>query len=120
IDSTRRNGFVLWSYHLNGITFWCFLFVTLFNLQGARRSRRNIAIILDFIPLVKNFFQKFLTPGPSRIRSNPFRLPHFSFAVKSFFLSLSAAAHHRADSFVRIPNPSHFVNTFFHLFSLPF
>ena len=67
--------------------------------------------------LSRTFFQKFLTPGPSRIRSNLFRLPHFSFAVKSFFLSLSAAAHHRADSFVRIPNPFHFVNTFFHLFS---
>jgi len=31
----------------------------LFNLQGTRRSRRNIAIILNFIPFVKNFFQKF-------------------------------------------------------------
>ena len=67
--------------------------------------------------LSRTFFQKFLTPGPSRIRSNLFRLPHFSLAVKSFFLSLSAAAHHRADSFVRIPNPSLFVNTLFHLFS---
>ena len=35
--------------------------------------------------LSRTFFQKFLTPGPSRIRSNLFRLPHFSFAVKSFF-----------------------------------
>ena len=67
--------------------------------------------------LSRTFFQKFLTPGPSRIRSNLFRLPHFSLAVKSFFLSLSAAAHHRADSFVRIPNPPSLVNTFFPLFS---
>ena len=40
---------------------WCFLFVTLFNLQGTRRFRRNIVIIHDFIPFVKNFFRKFLT-----------------------------------------------------------
>ena len=45
---------------------WCFLFVTLFNLQGTRRFRRNIAIIHDFIPFVKNFFRKFLTFLPVR------------------------------------------------------
>ena len=45
---------------------WCFLFVTLFNLQGTRRFRRNIAIIHDFIPFVKNFFWKFLTFFPVR------------------------------------------------------
>ena len=43
---------------------WCFLFVTLFNLQGTRRIRRNIAIIANFISLVKNFFQKFSTGDP--------------------------------------------------------
>ena len=84
---TQPSGtaFVLWQTHLNELAFWCFLFVTLFNLQGARRSLRNIAIILDFIPFVKNFFQKFLTSGPSRIRSNFLRLPRFSVAVKNFF-----------------------------------
>ena len=45
---------------------WCFLFVTLFNLQGTRHFRRNIAIIHDFIPFVKNFFRKFLTFLPVR------------------------------------------------------
>ena len=42
------------------ITFWCFVFVTLFNLQGTRRFRRNIAIILHRVPFVKNFFLKVL------------------------------------------------------------
>ena len=37
---------------------WCFLFVTLFNLQGTRRSQRNIAILTLFISFVKSFFQK--------------------------------------------------------------
>ena len=91
IDSTRQNGFVLWQSHLNELAFWCFLFVTLFNLQGTRPVRRNIAIILAFIRFVKNFFQKFFP----NVR----------------LVSLSARP--PADSFVTIPNLSPLVKTFF-------
>ena len=35
--------------------------------------------------LSRTFFRSFLTSGPSRIRSNFLKLPHFSVAVKNFF-----------------------------------
>ena len=41
------------------ITFWCFVFVTLFNLQGAHRSQRREFILPHHFHLVKNFFQVF-------------------------------------------------------------
>ena len=41
------------------ITFWCFVFVTLFNLQGAHRSQRREFILPHRFRLVKNFFQVF-------------------------------------------------------------
>ena len=110
--------------------------------------RRNIAIIQDFIPFVKCFFQKFSTRGPFCIRSNflilplsealvkyfllrsfnwrslsfignLFKLPHFSLAVKpflNFFNSALCRGAHRADSFVRIPDHSPFVNAFLQSF----
>ena len=122
---------------------WCFLFVTLFNLQGTRRFRRNIAIVHHFISFVKNFFQKFLTPDPFCISSNFLSLPHSGSFVKNFFLEvlnfrfpvicgnlfrlphLVAAVKwsflptlwrslHRADSFVRIPNKPWKVNPTLH------
>ena len=65
---------------------WCFLFVTLFNLQGTRRFRRNIVIIHDFIPFVKNFFRKFLTFLPVRRCTHQFFIVSHSRAfVKKFF-----------------------------------
>ena len=44
------------------ITFWCFVFVTLFNLQGTHRSRpssvpRRVLILPHSNSFVKNFFQ---------------------------------------------------------------
>ncbi|WP_207636918.1 hypothetical protein, partial [Oscillibacter sp. 1-3] len=36
---------------------WCFLFVTLFNLQGACLLRRNIAIITALLAFVNRFFR---------------------------------------------------------------
>ena len=38
---------------------WCFVFVTLFNLQGAHRSQRREFILPHRFRLVKNFFQVF-------------------------------------------------------------
>ena len=42
-------------------SFWCFVFVTLFNLQGAHRANlsRRILMIAHRFPFVKNFFQVF-------------------------------------------------------------
>ena len=42
---------------------WCFLFVTLFNLQGTRRYLRNVAILSDFPAFVKHFFFFFRSFG---------------------------------------------------------
>ena len=41
------------------ITFWCFVFVTLFNLQGTRCVPQRFLMISLTFPFVKNFFQKF-------------------------------------------------------------
>ena len=93
---------------------WCFLFVTLFNLQGTRliggaiycttelwvcqvlfskffRRRSQLSWAATFLVyhtqkrLSRTFFRSFLTSDPSRISSNLFRLPHLSLAVKNFF-----------------------------------
>ena len=37
---------------------WCFLFVTLFNLQGTYRTQRFVAILSHLHPFVKYFFQE--------------------------------------------------------------
>ena len=42
------------------ITFWCFVFVTLFNLQGTRCVLQRFLMISLRFPFVKNFFQKLL------------------------------------------------------------
>ena len=42
--------------------------------------------------LSRTFFKSFLTSGPPRICGNSLNLPHFSFAVKYFFLFPSGAA----------------------------
>ena len=126
---------------------WCFLFVTLFNLQGTRRSRRNIAIILNFISFVKHFFQSFLTPDPFSYQQQLFKFTTFAKLCQElfsevfgflpshqtrqlFYVTTSRGrcqvlfsfplcrSAHRGDSLVRIPCPPSFVNTFFPLFSL--
>ena len=43
------------------ITFWCFVFVTLFNLQGTRCVLQRFLMISLRFPFVKNFFQKFFS-----------------------------------------------------------
>ena len=62
----------------NQIQIWCFVFVTLFNLQGAHRSQRREFILPCRFVLVKNFFQvfqNFLEPflGTARPASLPGR-----------------------------------------------
>ena len=94
---------------------WCFLFVTLFNLQGTRRSRRNIAIILNFISFVKNFFKVFWLPICFRISSNFLSLPSF---VKNFFQKFLAFRFHiRCGNFFMLPHLVDTVKYFFHFLS---
>ena len=57
------------------ITFWCFVFVTLFNLQGTRCVPQRFLMISLRFPFVKNFFQK-VFPGRPAGRGAP-RLPGF-------------------------------------------
>ena len=74
------------------LSVWCFLFVTLFNLQGTRRIRRNITIIPNFISFVKNFFQKFFDWRSVRYRSNFLSLTHISELVNYFFQSFQSSS----------------------------
>ena len=66
--------------------------------------------------LVKNFFSEVFELGSRSISGNLCRLPHLVAAVKWFFHSTLWRSAYRADSFVRIPNLSPFVNTFFATF----
>ena len=91
IDLTAYSG-DLW-YSFKSCSVWCFLFVTLFNLQGTRPSGRNIAILSGPTSFVKHFFHLF----------------------QDFFFSPRHPLFLR-DSFHRLPNTSLFVNTFFRSF----
>ena len=88
-------------------------------------SRRNIAIIQNFISFVKNFFQKFFDGRSVSYRSNFLSLTRHPYFVKYFFqsfltkfFSCARFRHLSADSFVRIPPRFPFVNAFFQVFSL--
>ncbi len=52
---------------------WCFVFVTLFNLQGAHRFSAGELILPHRFRLVKNFFQVFQTFSFSQLRSSLLR-----------------------------------------------
>ena len=99
---------------------WCFLFVTLFNLQGTRRFRRNICYVNIFHLTCQVLFSKFFDfRDPDVLSSNLFKLPHLSEFVKRFFEVFSnfrffiPHRHLIGDSLVRIPRVPSFVNTFF-------
>ena len=86
-------------------SFWCFVFVTLFNLQGAHRANlsRQILMIAQHFSFVKNFFQVF----------------------SNFFVLSSAGSrrHHLssfADDLIRIPQALRFVKHFFQVFQTSF
>ena len=125
---------------------WCFLFVTLFNLQGTRliggaiycttelrvcqelflsfRSRTRSSQeqqLFKFTTLrsaCQELFSEVFELGFRSISGNLCRLPHLVAAVKRFFLPALRRSAYRTDSFVRIPNLSPFVNTFLRLSSL--
>ena len=67
---------------------------------------------------VKNFFSEVFEARFRYLSGNHFRLPHLVAAVKCFFHFTLWRSAYRADSFVRIPNHSPFVNTIFQLSSL--
>ena len=67
---------------------------------------------------VKNFFSEVFEARFRYFSGNHFRLPHLVAAVKCFFHFTLWRSAYRADSFVRIPNHSAFVNTIFQLSSL--
>ena len=87
---------LFWAFTTN--SFWCFVFVMLFNLQGAHRFQRRAFILPQLFFLVKHFFQVF---------SNSFVL---SFAEPS----LRRAA--LADSLIILPRSFSSVKHFFKFF----
>ena len=82
------------------ITFWCFVFVTLFNLQGTRCVPQRFLMISLRFPFVKNFFRNFsasfklshppglevLSPPPSQATYLGY---HTQFALSRTFSSFS-------------------------------
>ena len=124
---------------------WCFLFVTLFNLQGTRLIGGAIYCTTELRVCQELFWSfwgktrssqeqqlfKFTTLrsdcqepfsevfelGFRSISGNLCRLPHLVATVKRFFHPALRRSAYRADSFVRIPNLSPFVNALFHFSS---
>ena len=58
------------------ITFWCFVFVTLFNLQGTRCVLRRFLMISLRFPFVKNFFRSFSTSSQVLSSARPLKFYH--------------------------------------------
>ena len=84
------------------ITFWCFVFVTLFNLQGTRCVPQRFLMISLRFPFVKNFFQKLFS----------------FFQALSFARSWSSITAALAGDLVRIPYSVRLVKNFFEFFKL--
>ena len=82
------------------ITFWCFVFVTLFNLQGTRCVPQRFLMISLTFPFVKNFFRNFSAsfklshpPGLEVLSAPPSQATylgyHTQFALSRTFSSFS-------------------------------
>ena len=84
------------------ITFWCFVFVTLFNLQGTRCVPQRFLMISLRFPFVKNFFQKLFS----------------FFQVLSSARSWSSITVALAGDLIRIPHSVRLVKNFFKFFKL--
>ena len=84
---------LFWAFTTN--SFWCFVFVMLFNLQGAHRSQRRAFILPQLSSFVKHFFQVFQTLSCSHsqvlavlsavLADSLVMLPHSFSLVKHFF-----------------------------------
>ena len=79
---------------------WCFLFVTLFNLQGTRRYLRNVAILSDFPAFVKHFFLLFrkFRFSTAALSDSLVRIPSLPPKVNPFFKPFSKTRHDRVDT----------------------
>ena len=92
------------------ITFWCFVFVTLFNLQGTRCVPQRFLMISLRFPFVKNFFRNFsasfkFSHPPGLEVLSAFRLEPVGPSLKCLLI---------------LPDRAGFVNTFLRLFSFFF
>ena len=92
-----------------------FFKVFLTSLAALRSS--NFFSLPHSKAFVKNFFSEVFEARFRYLSGNHFRLPHLAAAVKCFFHFTLWCSAYRADSFVRIPNHSAFVNTIFQLSS---
>ena len=123
---------------------WCFVFVTLFNLQGTHRfAAAGVHFTTPFRPcqeLFLKFFQTFsalrsarqASPLLAALTGDLISLPYLSSLVKNFFshrqvvsvlsfkLAFDLENHCLADSFDRIPPLPPFVNPFFDFFQKNF
>ena len=94
-----------------------FRFVTLFNLQGTRRFRRNVAIITNHSPLCQELFSSFFSAGHRRLPfSNFFILSRPHWFVKNFFHLFQTYVRPSRDSLINLPHASPLVNTYFSIF----
>ena len=107
---------------------WCFLFVTLFNLQGTRLIGGTFAILTRSSPFVKHFFEIFFISS-----SRPFSGPALWNLALLFYHAVSglssvffrtffkpepqtlAPQPSVSDSFARLPRLSSFVKSFFRI-----
>ena len=82
------------------VLFWCFLFFTLFNLQGTRRYLRNVAILSDFPAFVKHFFLLFQNQvfRTAALSDSLVRISRPPYKVNPFFTSFPKTRHHRVDT----------------------
>ena len=118
---------------LKDISDWCFSFVTLFNLQGARRRlalERNVFYLTTFLFVCQALFSTFFKAlsCPASLPTGSLRQLAYSTRIGTVCQALSFAFYQVfsgaclpnlsfADSSVNIPNSSRFVNTFFQIFS---
>ena len=115
------------------INFWCFSFVTLFNLQGTRPSASAAERALSYhvVRLLSstffNFFEVFSALNAAFRRSlrqliyftRAYQVCQALFSLLSkFFRSRRWHDRRVSDSLLTIPALSHFVNTFFPNFSI--
>ena len=91
-------------------------FQSLFDVARSSQEQQ----LFEFTTLrsiCQELFLEVFELGSRSISGNFRRLPHLVAAVKRFFHPALRRSAYRADSFVRIPNLSPFVNTFFAFFT---
>lgn len=106
----------VWFEFLRNSLRWCFLFVTLFNLQGTRRSRRNIAYFTKSFRICQVLFSKVFWHFRFNFAlSATFLSYHNQFALSRTFLKVFnfARCFVRAATFDKLPHFAAAVKCFF-------